>query len=491
MVSCRAATGIVAFVLLTVTVVPRRRDLAALADAATFPRFVIELRPPQRHRCSCSSSSRSTSPPWSLDGFVPIGWLAVVVPFTSPYRPVWLSLGALGLDLLLAVAVTSWLRHRVGFRVWRFLHWSAYASWLVVLVHALGTGTDTARAGHSPSRPPAPPRSSSRSGSASARSGSSTPVSAPRPCRERPRPAGPRRLGARRPARPELGPTRRGRQRAFCASRRAPRATDDADRGRGCRGNVLVRARRAARLLAGVRTDRCAPPRRAPRHPRAAPAAADRCARRRAERRRAARPWRRRVPDRDQGRRVAGGRAPRVVVANGAEGEPASSKDEALLAGSPHLVLDGLDARRGRARRPRSDRRRRTDATTCPARRRRRDRRTHRRDGATVCRSASFPFPVATSLARRARSCTSSTAATPSPPSFRRARSSAASADARRSSRTSRPSPTSRSIARYGSEWFRSIGTSAEPGSTLLTVGGAVRRPGGPRSVARILASTR
>ena len=33
-------------------------------------------------------------------------------------------------------------------------------------------------------------------------------------------------------------------------------------------------------------------------------------------------------------------------------------------------------------------------------------------------------------------------------------------------------------IARYGPDWFRELGTPAEPGSALFTVSGAVGRPG-------------
>lgn len=78
-----------------------------------------------------------------LDSFAPIGVADAVVPFASAYRPIWLGLGTLALDTLVALTVTSLLRTRIGLRRWRALHWTAYACWVAALVHALGTGSDT------------------------------------------------------------------------------------------------------------------------------------------------------------------------------------------------------------------------------------------------------------------------------------------------------------------------------------------------------------
>ena len=77
-----------------------------------------------------------------LDPFAAISWTDAVIPLRASYRPVWLGLGAVGFDLLLALAISSLVRVRLGLRIWRSIHWLAYACWPIALVHALGTGSD-------------------------------------------------------------------------------------------------------------------------------------------------------------------------------------------------------------------------------------------------------------------------------------------------------------------------------------------------------------
>jgi sulfoxide reductase heme-binding subunit YedZ len=77
-----------------------------------------------------------------VDTYTSIPATAAFIPFASSYKAPWLGLGAVAVDLLIAVMVTSLLRGRLGFRVWRGLHWLAYGCWPVALIHGLGTGTD-------------------------------------------------------------------------------------------------------------------------------------------------------------------------------------------------------------------------------------------------------------------------------------------------------------------------------------------------------------
>ncbi len=77
-----------------------------------------------------------------LDSYVSIPVAAAFVPFISSYKTFWLGLGAIALDLLLAIVATSLARNRLGHRFWRRVHWLAYACWPIGLAHGLGIGTD-------------------------------------------------------------------------------------------------------------------------------------------------------------------------------------------------------------------------------------------------------------------------------------------------------------------------------------------------------------
>lgn len=76
------------------------------------------------------------------DGYVHIPWLSTIVPFSSPYERFWIGLGTVAVDMTAAVIVTSLLRARLRPAVWRAVHWLAYASYPVTLVHSMGASKD-------------------------------------------------------------------------------------------------------------------------------------------------------------------------------------------------------------------------------------------------------------------------------------------------------------------------------------------------------------
>jgi sulfoxide reductase heme-binding subunit YedZ len=77
-----------------------------------------------------------------VDPYALTGVLDVVVPFHGGYRPLWVGLGTLAFDVLLALTATSLLRRHLNVRVWRTVHWAAYACWPLAVLHGLGAGTD-------------------------------------------------------------------------------------------------------------------------------------------------------------------------------------------------------------------------------------------------------------------------------------------------------------------------------------------------------------
>jgi methionine sulfoxide reductase heme-binding subunit len=77
-----------------------------------------------------------------LDGYVDIPLTSAVVPLTSPYERIWLSLGAISLDLTVALIITSLLRRHLSRRAWRAVHLLAYLSWPVAWLHSFFSSGD-------------------------------------------------------------------------------------------------------------------------------------------------------------------------------------------------------------------------------------------------------------------------------------------------------------------------------------------------------------
>ena len=134
------ASGAVALILLTLSLIV---GIAAIGrvHSRRWPRFAID----GVHRTSSLLAIVFLAVHIAtavLDSFAPISLLDSVIPFAGAYRPLWLGLGATAFDLLLAVAITSGLRNRLGYRRWRATHWLAYGVWPLAVLHGLGTGSD-------------------------------------------------------------------------------------------------------------------------------------------------------------------------------------------------------------------------------------------------------------------------------------------------------------------------------------------------------------
>lgn len=78
-----------------------------------------------------------------LDRVVPISLLELAVPFASPYRPIWVGIGQVGLYLIAVVHGSFYVRRRIGQRTWRRLHYLTFLAFVASVIHGVLSGTDS------------------------------------------------------------------------------------------------------------------------------------------------------------------------------------------------------------------------------------------------------------------------------------------------------------------------------------------------------------
>lgn len=77
-----------------------------------------------------------------LDGWLHLSVAEVLVPFTSHFKPLPVALGVTAFYLLIAVQGTSLLMRYLPRRFWKVVHYSSYATLILVSFHAAFSGTD-------------------------------------------------------------------------------------------------------------------------------------------------------------------------------------------------------------------------------------------------------------------------------------------------------------------------------------------------------------
>lgn len=134
-------SGMAALVLLTFAVASGILTRSG-RPLLTVPRFgVVEL-----HRSTALLGSMFVGihiVSLFFDPYAQLHLIDAIAPFAGAYKPFWLGLGTLAFDLLIAITLTGLLRHRLGLRTFRAVHWLSYALWPIALAHALGNGTDS------------------------------------------------------------------------------------------------------------------------------------------------------------------------------------------------------------------------------------------------------------------------------------------------------------------------------------------------------------
>ncbi len=134
------AAGVVAYVLLTI-VVSFGLTMSSRRRLERWPRFALE----EVHRFGgilVGTFIAIHVVTIAIDSYLRFSPAAILVPFAASYRPLWVALGIVAAELLLALAITNRFRDRLPYARWRAFHYANFAVWTAATVHGLASGTD-------------------------------------------------------------------------------------------------------------------------------------------------------------------------------------------------------------------------------------------------------------------------------------------------------------------------------------------------------------
>ncbi len=135
------AGGVIAYLLLS-TVVVLGLTMSGKRTLKLWPRFAIE----DVHRFLGILTGTFIVlhiAAIAVDAYLPFSVWSLIIPMLSKYRPLWVALGIVAAELLLALAVANHYRNRgLSYKTWRRTHYLNFGVWTAATLHGLGSGTD-------------------------------------------------------------------------------------------------------------------------------------------------------------------------------------------------------------------------------------------------------------------------------------------------------------------------------------------------------------
>lgn len=77
------------------------------------------------------------------DKYLPYSLWQVLIPFLSPYRPLWVGIGVIAFYLSLLVTITFYIKSKIGASTFRKIHYLSFIAYFGATLHGLYAGTDS------------------------------------------------------------------------------------------------------------------------------------------------------------------------------------------------------------------------------------------------------------------------------------------------------------------------------------------------------------